>query len=357
MDQFGTSIAAADFTGDGYADLAVGVPREVVGNGKAGGGGVILLRGSAHGLTGKGALSYGPATGTSFGSVGYGALGRELVAGYFDGGFTPDLAILGYNGKDGPVDDVVFYLRGRAGHPEAPLVTAPSWTIDFQARDLPDMRLPDRALVAGDVNGDGIDELAVPTARATPAGYDDDDEGAVVFVTGTPTGPAVNRIKIITKATPGVPGAPTPHDGWNISAALGDLNGDGYADLAVGLPAQSDLYGDGGAVLLLFGSAGGITVTHAEQLNQDSPGVPGVVEREDSFGWGVSITDRTGDGIGDLAVGSPGEYAGTRSVGTITTFTGRRGVGFSTAGSVARTPAQFGFSYEDYAEGFGETLP
>src|SRR5207247_449249 len=52
-DAFGSALAAGDFNGDGYTDLAIGVPGESV-NGRPGAGAVNVLYGSRYGLTAAG---------------------------------------------------------------------------------------------------------------------------------------------------------------------------------------------------------------------------------------------------------------------------------------------------------------
>jgi len=94
--------------------------------------------------------------------------------------------------------------------------------------------------------------------------------------------------------------APGLDQGLGFSLAIGDLNGDGYNDLAVGRPNFSMTYGAlAGSVFVYFGSP--VFETHAPDLVL-SAGIAG-----DRFGFCVEmIGDINGDGLPELAVGAPG---------------------------------------------------
>src|SRR5947199_351050 len=98
-----------------------------------------------------------------------------------------------------------------------------------------------------------------------------------------------------------------------LGAVRGDFNGDGSADLAVGVPGE-DVGGvnGAGAVNVLYGGTGGLSATGNQLWSQDSPGVldaPGVSE---FFGQALAIGDLNGDGRDDLAVGVPYEDVADR---------------------------------------------
>jgi hypothetical protein len=67
--------------------------------------------------------------------------------------------------------------------------------------------------------------------------------------------------------------------------AIGDLNGNGFADLAIGVPGE-DLgsIGDGGVVHVLQGAAAGLTATGSQLWSQNSSGVDDTAEAGDGFG-------------------------------------------------------------------------
>ncbi len=64
---------------------------------------------------------------------------------------------------------------------------------------------------------------------------------------------------------------------------------------------------DAGAVVLLRGSARGLTATGAASFHQNSAGVPGTVEKGDRFGGQVRFVDTNGDGRCELLAAAPGE--------------------------------------------------
>ncbi|GAA3774726.1 FG-GAP-like repeat-containing protein [Streptomyces phyllanthi] len=101
-----------------------------------------------------------------------------------------------------------------------------------------------------------------------------------------------------TLAAPSATAAPTVRS---------DFNGDGYADLAVGVPGGSaDGIAKAGFVHILWGSANGLDGT-ATKISQASEGIPGTAEAADRFGFAVQAADFDDDGFADLAVTAPGE--------------------------------------------------
>ncbi|MBL1100751.1 FG-GAP and VCBS repeat-containing protein [Streptomyces coffeae] len=116
------------------------------------------------------------------------------------------------------------------------------------------------------------------------------------------------------------------------SGLKGDFNGDGYADLAVGMPkATVDGSTTAGYVNVVWGGPQGLGHTGSVRISQSSAGVPGTAEAGDQFGTAVASADLNGDGYADLAVTAPGERlkdTGTDHEGTATVVRGSA-AGFS----------------------------
>jgi len=141
---------------------------------------------------------------------------------------------------------------------------------------------------AGDVDGDGFDEVIVGAYRFDGGFF---DEGKVFVFTGSPTGPS--PIPAWT-ASGGQTGAWL---GYSVASA-GDVNGDGYADVIVGAKLYDNLQVDEGRALVYLGSSVGLGSVPAWTGEPD--------QNRASYGASVaSAGDVNADGYDDVVVGAP----------------------------------------------------
>ncbi|MCH7975043.1 MAG: FG-GAP repeat protein [Bacteroidetes bacterium] len=153
----------------------------------------------------------------------------------------------------------------------------------------------------GDLDGDGIQDIAVGAA------FDDDGgsgRGAVWVLFLNADGTVKSHQKISDTAG-GFTGTLDDDDGFGLSvAALGDLDGDGIEDIAVGAVFDDDGGLDRGAVWVLFLNTDG-TVSSHQKISDTEGGFTGTLDDEDLFGISVAgLGDLDGDGKRDIAVGA-----------------------------------------------------
>jgi len=299
-----------DFNGDGYDDLAVGIPNEDV---TAGGidnydaGAVTVIYGSAAGLTAAGNQVWTQGTADMPDVVEPGdAFGYALAVGDFNADGSDDLAVgvpnEGFGGlaAAGAVQIIYGSTTGLAA------AGSQIWTQD-SAGVLEVAESGDRfgaALAAGDFNGDGRADLAIGVPNEDIAGII--DAGVVQVMYGSQAGLAVAGNQQWHQSVAGIPDLVETADQFGSTLAVGDFDADGKADLAIGVPYE-DLGAtvDGGVVHVMRGSAAGLTAAGSRLYSADIIGVadgPGV---GDCFGWALAAGDFDGSGAHDLAIGIP----------------------------------------------------
>jgi len=172
---------------------------------------------------------------------------------------------------------------------------------------------------AGDVNGDGIDDLIIGAWNADPHGKDFAGESYVVFgavdlgVGGVGTG-GMFDLSSLNGDNGFVLKGIDPYDasGRSVSSA-GDLNGDGFDDLVIGAwLANTNGQNLTGESYVVFGAAdlgvGGVGTGGSfelSSLNGSSGFVLNGVDARDRCGISVSSAgDVNGDGIDDLIIGA-----------------------------------------------------
>lgn len=278
-DRFGESVASAgDVNGDGYYDIVVGASGTMNYTGK-----VYVFYGSADRLTGSAAGPAWTVEGEYVGDwFGYSVAGAgdlnddgysDIVVGAIAANNNAGKVYVFYGGADG--------MTGTAANP--------AWSEEGKN----EYDLFGRVVAgAGDVNGDGYDDIIVGSPGANHfASKVYVFHGGPNGLTGTVASPAWSA------------DGDGQYNGFgNTVASAGDVNGDAYGDIIVGSAGANNALGK---VYVFHGSANGVTGTVA------SPAWSTVGERANNgFGDEVaSAGDVNGDGYGDVVVGAPGSFS------------------------------------------------
>ncbi len=322
-DRFGASLAAGDFDGDGYDDLAIGVPGERGEFGIAAGA-VAVLYGSISGITSFGDQFFQQdTTGINGTAEGNDQFGEALASGDFNNDGRDDLVVgvpnEGFDGKGGA--GLVHVLFGTPGG----LTALGSQTWHQNSPGIQEVAESEdsfgAALAVGDFNNDGFDDLAIGVPKESVGSIN--NAGAVHVLRGSPTGLVATGARLFTQNTSGMRDRAEANDRFGNALAAGDFNGDGFDDLAIGVPNES-IAGIPrcGAVAIIFGSAAGLTTAGNQFWHQNSNGMLDQSEPEDGFAATLAAGDFDDDGRADLAIGVPYENIGATDAGAVAVMYG-----------------------------------
>jgi len=306
-DQFGAALRSGDFDGDGFSDLAIGIPFEDVGL-VADAGSVAVLYGSSTGLTSAGTQVWTQNSSTDPAETGD-QFGAALAGGAsFDSDSFTDLAV-GVPGEDvGTATDAgainVLYGSGSG------LTSSGNQFWTQKSTGIADKCQKDdafgAALTSGQLDDDAFGDLVVGVPGEEINGKD--DVGAISIIFGTSGGLSSAGNKQWSQDSDGVNGKAEVGDQFGAALRTGKFDGDAIGDVAIGVPGE-DVSGivDAGQISVLFGSASGPNATGDQMWNQDSSGISGKAETGDAFGTSLKAGNFDGDQFVDIAVGAPGE--------------------------------------------------
>jgi D-alanyl-D-alanine carboxypeptidase len=175
------------------------------------------------------------------------------------------------------------------------------------------------ALVAGDFDGNGRDDLAIGVPFEDLGSLVDAGAVHVIYSDDNGLNPtwAAHPSQLFAQDDQGfgdLPGGAEAGDLFGYSLAVGNFDDTWGDDLAIGVPGEditSPSATDGGAVNVIYG--GGLAVglradLHPQVFDQSNPAeVPGTAESGDEFGFSLAAGDFDGNGYDDLAIGAPFE--------------------------------------------------
>ncbi len=310
-DRFGWALGAGDFDGDGYDDLAVGaIWEDLEGVGATNAGAVHVIYGSASGLNAAGSqVWYEDSPGLPGTSASQDQFGAALAAGDFDHDGHDDL-VIGVPWNDTAVQDsgVVYVIYGADSGLDA--ASAEVWYQGLGA--IADAtEVGDRfghAVATGDLDGDRFCDLAVGAPFEDIGDANAADAGAVHVLFGSAGGLTATGNQLWHQDVAGMSEVCEVGDELGNALAIGDFDGDSFADLAVGVDGEDvPGYADQGIALVLYGTAVGPTSSGQQEW---------IAAREEGlrFGWSMAASDFDGDGHDDLAVGEPWRDVGAAPV-------------------------------------------
>jgi hypothetical protein len=173
-------------------------------------------------------------------------------------------------------------------------------------------------LAIADFDSDGRDDLAigapnqaVPGAPCAIRRGKPQCQGTVMIVPGAVDGLALGSSVVLAQGIDGLVGSSEPNDQFGEFLAAGDLNGDGWMDLAIGAPGETidmlcvEVSCGHGAVTVVYGSVDGLVPSSSSAWTLETPGVPGQLYDYVEFGRPLTIGSFGRGRAADLAIGVP----------------------------------------------------
>ncbi len=267
---FGVWVCTAgDVNADGYSDVIIGAPH--YDNGQTNEGAAFVFHGSSTGLSNirnwmsesnQAEAYYGYDVSTAGDVNGDGYSDVIISAISYDNGENNEGRIYGYYGSASGVSSV------------------PSWIVEGNQAD---PGFGNSIACAGDINGDGYSDVIIGANN-----YDNGEtnEGKAFVYYGSSSGLPVNESWTFES------NSAYSYLGWRASS-IGDVNGDGYSDVAIGAP----YYNSKGRAYIFYGTPTGLLTTPSLTIDGDQP-------NSEFSNFVATAGDINGDGYSDFLVGA-----------------------------------------------------
>jgi hypothetical protein len=142
------------------------------------------------------------------------------------------------------------------------------------------------ALAAGDLDGDGLDDLAISVPWDTVGAQA--AAGSVLTMSGSADGLTTVGASLWSEDNPLVPGTTGSYHLFGYAVAIGDFGRDPAADLAIGIPWEPVGVRRTGAIDVLYGTPDGIAAVGSRQWSMSSRRIPGVAKQQAGFGTALA---------------------------------------------------------------------
>lgn len=325
LGRLGASVSGGgDVNGDGFDDFIIGAPGEAPAAGPRRAGAVYVLFGKAGGFPAElSAATLAAPDGFRINGVNHNEmLGSAIAAGADLNADGVDDIVLGPLADGWSRADRAGYVMfgAKTAFPSVIAASALSGTKGFRVGGLP--RTHDfgfRISVGGDVNGDGIDDVLFGAQYRNSYAY-------VILGRRRPFPSYVNVTKLNGLDGFSVVAPSADEIRSDDMAIVGDLNGDGAAELAMGLPMNSFQGSQDqpeGAAIIAYGRKSRRIGDMNLSLLPPEKGfrIDGAEEGDDAGRCVAGVGDINGDGFGDMAICST---FGRRNIGTVTILYGGR---------------------------------